>query len=226
MTLHDENREKSQLFEKYGFEHFTDQSSNPLQRLNWAFYKALNSTNYMPSIVVYFLDDDIFTAPELFIPSEIESQLCWIFQDFAATLRERRRDMPLRSLNTLKNLPHFDNGSDSSILIFQDRLQKFNNLLQAIGRCFSVGTINIQTITEHDSGCFDKSNTRQLDTRGHYRLWRELLKTLSDIAQDIERDRRKRVLQEEVHIRDRSQHNHSDSHYRHHDNNRRSKERY
>lgn len=204
-SLYDENREKAPLFDKYDFEHFTSNHKNPLVRMNEAFFKAINNKGYLPALIIYIMDDDIFSEPELYLPSEIELHLRWIFSVFDETLKSRKREMPKRAFlqgqpqsYIFKALPRFDDGNDPNYLVYEDRVAKYNSLLQAIGRCFSIGTINIQDITPHDYRSFKQNDGKSLSTYGHYRLWREALTTIHEITHDLERDQRKRILQDEV----------------------------
>lgn len=174
--------------------------------MNDAFYKLFNSESYLPTIVVYFLDDDLYMGPELFLPSEVESHLRWIFSDFDQALKTRKRGAPQRSYNqgqpqsyVLKALPRCDVGTDPNYLIFEERFSKFNNLLYAIGRCYSIGTINIQTLQGDDTRNYKSTDGASLDIRGHYKLWREILSTLYQITKDMEHEKRRRMLQEEAH---------------------------
>lgn len=98
----------------------------------------------------------------------------------------------------MKALPRFDNGRDPNYLIFSDRIEKYNTLLQAIARCFAIGTVNVQTISNDDSRLFDRETGKNLDSTGHYRLWRELLSTLYEITRDQERATRHKIYQEEA----------------------------
>lgn len=211
-SLYDEGREKAPVFDKYDFEHFTSLHENPLLRINHAFHQAINSKGYLPALIILLIDEDIFMSPELYLPSEIESHLRWIFDNIDQALKTRRRAMPLRSftqgqpqLYVLRALPRFDNGNDPTILLFQDRHQKFNNMLQAIGRCFAIGTINIQTVSAEEYKCFEQDG-HTLNARGNYRFWREMLATMNDIFHDMDRDRRRKILQEEVNIRTPARH--------------------
>lgn len=200
-NLYDEGREKASFFDNYDFKFATSDDPNPLSRINKAFYKLFNEETYLPTVVVYFLDDDLFMKPELFLPSEIEAHLRWLFQDFDQAIKLRKRTAPHRSVKmgepqsyVVKALPRCDVGNDASFLIFEERVNKFNSLLQAIGRCYSIGTINIQTLEADDARNYKPSDGATLDVRGHYKLWREILATLHDITNDIERENKKRQL--------------------------------
>lgn len=204
-SLYDKGREKMTFFDTFDVDHFTSDHTNPLLCMNQAFFKAINNRGFLPALIVLMIDEDIFMTPELYLPSEIETHLRWIFKNIDQTIKSRRRNMPLRLLTpgephvyVLRSLPHCDVGIDPNIMIFQDRHQKFNALLQAIGRCYAIGTINIQTIDPQDTRCYKQSDGTILDTKGHYRLWRELFATMSDILREMDKDKRKRILQEEV----------------------------
>lgn len=203
-NLYDEGREKAPFFDNFDIEYFTSLHENPLFRIHQAFYQALNTKGQLPSLIVFMIDPDMFMAPELYLPSELEAHLRWFFDDMDQALKNRRRNMPLRSLNqgephvyVIKAIPRCNIGTDPNYLIYQDRHQKFNILLQAIGRCYAVGTINIHTITADDTRCFKPTDGTSLDTRGFYRLWRELLSTMADILHEMDREKRKRIFQEE-----------------------------
>lgn len=202
--MYDKNREKAPFFDNFDVQFFTSDHPSPLFRIHQAFYKAINNKGYLPALIVFLIDEDFFMTPELYLPSELEAHLRWFLDDADQTLKGRCRNMPLRSLNQgephlymVKAIPHCDIGTDPNYLIFQDRHQKFNALLQAIGRCYAVGTINIHTIVSDDARCFKQSDGSKLDPREYYRLWRELLATMADILHEMDREKRKRILQEE-----------------------------
>lgn len=203
-NMNDENREKSPLFDSYDFTVFTSQADNALLRQQQATRDALSQLGYLPSVVLIFIDTDLFTNLELYLPSEIESQLRWVFSQIVEMFKNRKKELPQRSfvvgeplMYVMKALPRFDNGSDPNFLLFQDRLEKFNTLLQAIARCYAIGTVNVQSITSDDSRWFDRDTGKHLDSSGHYRLWRELLSTLYEITKDQNRTRRHKIFQEE-----------------------------
>lgn len=203
-SMNDNGKEKSPLFDSFDFETFTSTADNNLLRMHHAMVKALSSSGYLPSVILFFIDDSVFCKPELYLPSEIEAQLRWIFSKVTDMIRNRKREMPQRSysageplLYVVKALPRFDNGSDPNYLLFSDRLEKYNVLLQAIARCYAIGTVNVQTISSDDSRLFDRNSGKELDSTGHYRLWRELLSTLYEISKDQERSRRHKIFQEE-----------------------------
>lgn len=204
-NLHDDGKEKAPLFDIFDFQTFTSSACNNLLRMHQAMMVALSTTGYLPAVILFFLDPEIFFTPELYLPSEIESQLRWIFAQITELIKARKRAMPQRSflqgapmLYVMKALPRFDNGTDPNYLIFSDRVDKFNSLLQAIARCYAIGTVNVQTITSDDSRSFDRITGKDLDSSGHYRLWRELLSTLYEITRDQERSRRHKIYQEEA----------------------------
>lgn len=104
--------------------------------------------------------------------------------------------MPPRSFVTgepvlyvMHALPRFDNATDPNYMVFTDRLEKYNVLLQAIARCYAVGTINVQTILGDDSRWFDPHSGKSLEPSGHYRLWQELLSTLYEITRELKRNK-------------------------------------
>lgn len=132
----------------------------------------------MPVMILHIIDEDIFTEPELYLPSEIEKQLCWIFSIIDENVKLCKIALPKRSMNfgeplqyVAKSIPRFDNGTDPSYLIFADRLEKYNTLLQAIARCYAIGTVNMQTLTLDDSRLFDRKSGKTLDTTGYYKYW-------------------------------------------------------
>lgn len=203
-TMNDEGREKAPLFDTFDFEVFTSTARNNLLRMHAAMTDALNNTGYLPALILFMLDVDIFCKPELYLPSEIEAQLRWIFGQITDLIKNRKKLLPQRAyqigepmLYVMKMLPRFDNGTDPNYILYSDRIEKFNTLLQAIARCYAVGTVNVQTITSDDARSFDRITGKDLDSTGHYRLWRELLSTLYDITRDQERNRRHKIFQEE-----------------------------
>lgn len=203
-TMNDDGKEKAPLFDVYDFEIFTSTTDNNLLRVNQAMTKALSTSGYIPSVILLFIDEEIFCNPELYLPSELETQLRWIFAQVANMLKLRKKEIPQRCfvvgdplLYVVKSLPRFDNGSDPNYLLFSDRLEKFNTLLQAIARCYAIGTVNVQTITSDDSRLFNRTTGKDLDSSGHYRLWRELLSTLYDSTKDQDRSYRHKIYQEE-----------------------------
>lgn len=216
-SLYDEGREKAPFFDKCDVELFTSNHPNPLLRINESFMKAINTKGYLPALIVLLLDEDIFMKPELYLPSEIEAHLRWIFDNINQTLKLRHRSMPLRCflqgephVYVVKALPHSDIGQDPKIMLFQDRHDKYNNLLQAIGRCYAIGTINIHTIHADDARCFKQDDGSKLDAKGFYRLWRELLGTMNDIIREMDKEKRRKILQDEVALRE-----HPTADYRH-----------
>lgn len=73
----------------------------------------------MPAMLLYIIDTDLFTEPELYLPSEIEASLRWIFSTCDEVIKNRKRSMPQRSiaygeplLYVMKAIPRFDNGTD------------------------------------------------------------------------------------------------------------------
>lgn len=203
-NMNDEGREKAPLFDSFDFEIFTSSATNNILRLQQALSNALSTCGYLPSVILLLLDHEIFSTAELYLPSEIESQLRWIFSQVTNMIKERKRESPERSFRcgepliyVMKILPRFDNGTDPNYLLFADRVEKFNTLLQAIARCYAIGTVNVQNINPDDSRLFDRKTGKELDSSGHYRLWRELLSTLYEITKDQERAKRHRIFQEE-----------------------------
>lgn len=79
LAMNDDNKEKAPVLDHYDFEQFTSNSPNPLLRIQQSLVKALNIRGYLPTLILYLLDDDLFTTPKLYLPSEIELHLCWIF---------------------------------------------------------------------------------------------------------------------------------------------------
>lgn len=204
-SMHDEGRERAPLFDTFDFEVFTSTHQNPLVRINHAFTNAFSNKGYMPAMILYIIDTDLFENPELYLPSEIEGHLRWIFQTCDEAIKMRKKSMPQRSimhgeplLYVMKAFPRYDNGSDPNYLLFTDRLNKFNTLLQAIARCYAVGTINIQTLVGDDARWFDKKTGKKLEPSGHYRLWREVLSTLYDITRDQDRIKRRKIISDEI----------------------------
>lgn len=198
--LYDEGRERAAFFDKFDFEFATSDEDNPLSRINTAFYKLYNNNKYLPVLIIYILDEDIFMKPELYLPSEVEIHLRWIFSDFDQALKQWKRAAPTRSFRqgepqsyVLKAIPRYDVGTDANYLLFEDRLSKYNNMLQAIARCYSIGTVNIQTIQGDDPRLFTESG-KTLQSSGHYKLWREVLQTMDQILKDMEDDKRRRSL--------------------------------
>lgn len=101
----------------------------------------------------------------------------------------------------IKSLPRYDFGRMRlSYREFTHRQDKYNTLLQQIGRCFGFGVIEIYSISPRDRLCYDEDgNGRQLAHRGMYRFWRELLQVVSDMDREKDKLHRKRILQEEMH---------------------------
>lgn len=161
------------------------------------------------------MEDLIFTSGEIFLPSEIESQLRWIFEQIDSNLKTRRKEMPNRALRpqeprifTIRSLPRYDFGKmrlPYSEFIY--RQERYNTLLYQIGRCYGFDTLDSMSIDAKDLLCFDESGTgRQLSNRGKYRFWRELCQHVSEYDKEKDRDNRKRILKEELDHRDRDRH--------------------
>lgn len=203
-NMNDEGKEKAPLFDSFDFDIFTSDARNHVLRMHQSTSCALSTLGYLPSVILLFLDADIFTDSELYLPSEVEAQLCWVFSQITSMIKDRKWQSPQRSfisgeplLYVMKILPRFDNGTDPNYLLFADRVEKFNSLLQAIARCYAIGTVNVQNINPDDSRLFDRKTGKDLDSSGHYRLWRELLSTLYEITKDQERAKRHWIFQEE-----------------------------
>lgn len=208
LKLHDEEREKQYVFDHYEIIKFYDpETVNLLAQITNSINMGLSQRLRLPSMVFLFLDDLIFTSGEIFLPSEIEAQLRWIFEKVDQAFKERKRIMPFRALRLqepkvylIKSLPRYDFGRmRMAYSEFSYRQDRYNTLLYQIGRCYGFETIDTLSINTRDLLCYDEGgNGRQLSNRGKYRFWRELCQTVAEIDRSKDHDHRKRILQEEL----------------------------
>lgn len=167
----------------------------------------------LPTFLFVFLEDLIFTSPELYLASEIETQLRWIFKTIDQHIRTRKTEMPKKAVRPLepqvyiiKSLPRYNFARMTmSFNEFTYRQEKFNNMVEQIGRCYGFGTINCYSIDPSDRLCFDEAGSgRQLSHRGMYRFWRELLQTIACMDRDKDINNRRKIMDEEERRRDKS----------------------
>lgn len=214
MKLYQEEREHQYVFDHYKFYKFVNENTmSVLAQITNGVATALSSTGQMPSVIFLFLEDLIFTSTEIYLPSEIEAQLRWIFGSIDHMLKTRRRIMPKNSIRSLepavlliKSLPRYDFGRmNMAYSEFTYRQERFNTMLQQIGNCYGFQVVETLSIHHKDYLCFDESgNGRQLSNRGKYRFWRELFQTMAENDKAKDRQNRKRILDEEMTRRGRS----------------------
>lgn len=205
--LHDEGRETQYVFGYYDFYVFHDNATvNLLSQIVNGITKGLSVARRLPSMIFLFLDDLIFTSAEIYLPSEIEAQLRWIFSNIDNAIKERKKQLPNRALRaqepriyTVKSLPRYDFARMRlSYSEFLYRQERFNVMLDQIGRCFGFGTTDTLSINSKDVLCYDENgNGRRLSHRGMYRFWRELCQNIAEMDRDRDRENRRRIFQEE-----------------------------
>lgn len=204
--LHDEGRERQYVFDYYDFYTFRDDGFNLLSQVTNSLITGLGQMRHLPSKIFIFIDDLIFTSAEIYLPSEIEAQLRWIFSTIDNTIKARKRQMPNRALRpqeprifVVKSLPRYDFGRMRlAYPEFVYRQERFNVMLDQIGRCFGIGTTDTVSINPKDVLCFDENgNGRKLSHRGMYRFWRELCQTIADMDRDKDRENRRRIVDKE-----------------------------
>lgn len=223
VKLHQEGRERQYVFDHYDFKLTRNETTvNILSQVTNSMNKALSSAQRLPTFIIVFLEDLMFTSAEIYLPSEIEAQLRWIFANIDQSLKERKKIMPNKSLRPqepkillVKSLPRYDFGTMKlSYSEFTYRQDRYNILLQQIGRCFGFETIDTQSISPRDMLCFDESGSgRQFSNRGKYRFWRELCQTIAEIDKSKDRDNRRRILQEELQRHNRQPHSYKPDYY-------------
>lgn len=191
------------------------QSTNILSQISNSINLGLSQTMRLPSLIFLFMEDLIFTSGEIFLPSEIEVQLRWIFQQVDSSLKNRKRIMPTRAIRAqeprtfiVKALPRYDFGKMRlPFSEFLYRQERYNTLLYQIGRCYGFGVMDVMSIDSNDLLCFDESGTgRQLSNRGKYHFWRELCQYVADFDKEKDKDNRKRILNEELNQREHNRH--------------------
>lgn len=222
VKLHGEGREKQYALDFYEFKKYHDSKTiNILAQIINSLVKGLSENPRLPTMIFVFMDDLIFTSGEIYLLSEIEKQLRWVFSTMEEQLKTRKKSLPMRSIRPrepkiflIKSLPRYDFGRMTfPYAEFVYRQERYNTMLHQIGGCFGYKVIDTLSIDEKDRLCFDESgNGRQLSTRGMYRFWRELCQIISEIDKEKDRDNRKRILEEELNRNRRPQYHH-DYHY-------------
>lgn len=223
--LHNEGREKQYIFDYYDIHFFLDDKAyNILAQIANSVSRGLSELTRLPSIIFVFLDDLIFTSGEIFLPSEVEVQLRWIFTQVDDDIKTRKKAMPHKAVRALepkiylvKSLPRYNFGrTKMPFSEFIYRQERYNTLLYQIGRCFGYDVMDITSINHNDLLCFDEGgNGRQLSNRGKYRFWRELCQHVADSDRQKDKENRKRILQDELkqRERDRSFYNRNNNSY-------------
>lgn len=223
LKLHEEERERQYAFDFYDFHIFHDETAtNILSQITNSVASGLTKMRRLPTLMFIFLEDLIFTSAEIYLASEVESQLRWIFKTIDNFIKQRKSEMPQKALRQaepqvyiIRSFPRFNFGRMKLHYDeFVYRQEKYNTLLEQIARCYGFGTVQIYSIDPKDRLCFNDAGTgRQLSHRGMFHFWRELLQAISYIDREKDEDNRKRILDEENRKRDKHPF-HYNNHYK------------